>query len=228
MGINERREREKTERRKAILDCARELILLHGVEKVTMEDIAQKAELSKATLYLYFSNKEILLNEICEETTREFYDYINAFSNSGLKGLAALKHLWQGYVEKLGSSDKMIIIFRIYNYLNSWIRIITLEKQDKSYYLDTILTVIRTLIDQCKDEGVFNPGLDSALATRLVLSVFSIIIENAADLPSEVRGSPAVIDEMTSTFQIILHGFAKEGMSHSLLDLRQFTPVQTS
>jgi len=59
MGISERREREKTERRKAILDCARSLILSQGVQRVSMEDIARKAELSKATVYLYFSSKEL-------------------------------------------------------------------------------------------------------------------------------------------------------------------------
>ena len=46
MGITERREREKTERRRAILNCARELILLQGVDRVSMDDIARKAELS--------------------------------------------------------------------------------------------------------------------------------------------------------------------------------------
>jgi AcrR family transcriptional regulator len=33
--------------------CAKELILGYGVEKVSMTEIAEKAELSKAVLYLY-------------------------------------------------------------------------------------------------------------------------------------------------------------------------------
>jgi len=58
MGIIERKEREKEKRRKDILDAAERVFFRQGVEKATMDDVAQEAELSKATLYLYFSSKE--------------------------------------------------------------------------------------------------------------------------------------------------------------------------
>lgn len=57
MGIAERKEREKAERRRAILDSARELIREKSFEEITMDEIAKRLELSRATLYLYFSNK---------------------------------------------------------------------------------------------------------------------------------------------------------------------------
>ena len=112
MGITERREREKIERRKAILNCARELILLQGVEQVSMDDIARKAELSKATLYLYFSGKEIIFNEICEEAAKGFLEHFKLFPENGVTGIKALKCFWRGYVERFGSSE--ILSFLIY------------------------------------------------------------------------------------------------------------------
>jgi len=222
MGITERREREKSERRRNILKCARELILAQGVERVSMEDIAHKAELSKATVYLYFSSKEILLNEICEEAARGFFEHLKTFQDSGLTGMAAIKYLWRGYVELFGNSDEMVIIFQVRNYLNSWLPIVSLEGQSKSSYVEAILTAIKNFIDQCKAEGIFAPDLDSAVATRLLLSMFSVIVENASRIPPEARRSPIVIDEMTNTFQIIIRGFAKEGINHSRLDIRSF------
>lgn len=58
MGIAERREREKEQRRNMILDAAEKLYFSKGVEVTTMDDVAAEAELSKGTLYLYFKNKD--------------------------------------------------------------------------------------------------------------------------------------------------------------------------
>jgi AcrR family transcriptional regulator len=219
MGISERRGREKAERRKAILNCARELILSQGVQRVSMEDIARKAELSKATVYLYFSSKELLLNEICEEAARVFLEHLKPLLETGAAGMAALKCFWRGYVELFGTFDEMIIIFQVRNFITPGLPIVSLEEKDESLQVDAILKTMKTIIDQCKDEGVFDPALDSAMATRLLLSMFSITVENAARLPCEARNSPALIDEMKNTFQIIIRGFAKEGIDRSRLDI---------
>ena len=219
MGISERREREKTERRKTILNCARELIVSKGVDQVSMEDIARKAELSKATVYLYFSGKEVIFNEICEEAARVFLERLTAIPQAGLTGIKALKYFWQGYVELFGNSDEMVIIFQVRNFLNSWVPIISPEEQGKSPYVHAILEAMKAIIDQCKTEGVFDPELDSTVATSLLLSMFSIMMENSSRIPPEARKSPVVIEEMAKTFQIIIRGFAREGIDRSRVDI---------
>jgi len=60
MGIQERKEREKERRRQQIMVAAKRVFSNSGFNKATMEDIAQEAELSPGTLYLYFKNKEEL------------------------------------------------------------------------------------------------------------------------------------------------------------------------
>lgn len=60
MGISERKKREKEQRRATIIEAAEELIKEKGLEAVTMDEIAEKAELSKGALYLYFKNKSDL------------------------------------------------------------------------------------------------------------------------------------------------------------------------
>lgn len=60
MGIQERKEREKERRRQQIIVAAKRVFSEKGFNKATMEDIAQEAELSPGTLYLYFKNKEEL------------------------------------------------------------------------------------------------------------------------------------------------------------------------
>ena len=60
MGIAERKDRERRQRRQQIVDAARKVFSAKGFKGATMEDIAREAELSPATLYLYFRNKDEL------------------------------------------------------------------------------------------------------------------------------------------------------------------------
>ena len=60
LGIHERKEREKEQRREDILDAAQRVFFEKGLQSATMDEIADTAELSKGTLYLYYSSKEDL------------------------------------------------------------------------------------------------------------------------------------------------------------------------
>ena len=60
MGVAERKAREKNQRRRQILDAAKRVFSAKGFSGATVEEIAQQAELSPATLYLYFKSKNEL------------------------------------------------------------------------------------------------------------------------------------------------------------------------
>lgn len=64
MAIADRREREKSHRRKAIADAAEKLFFEKGYDNVSMNDIAEEVELNRATIYQYFDNKEALCFEV--------------------------------------------------------------------------------------------------------------------------------------------------------------------
>jgi AcrR family transcriptional regulator len=53
-----------SERKKLILDAAASLILRHGYNKTTMEDIAQEVGLSRGLIYINFDSKEALLEAL--------------------------------------------------------------------------------------------------------------------------------------------------------------------
>jgi TetR/AcrR family transcriptional regulator len=64
MGISERRKREREWRKKEILDAAEALFFTSPYDEVSMDAIAERAELNKATIYLYFKNKETLFSAV--------------------------------------------------------------------------------------------------------------------------------------------------------------------
>ena len=64
MGIVERKEREKEQRRNDIIDAAEKIFFEKGLSNSKMDEVAEQAELSKGTLYLYFKSKEEIYFEI--------------------------------------------------------------------------------------------------------------------------------------------------------------------
>jgi AcrR family transcriptional regulator len=84
VGIADRKLREKTERRQAILDAALHLFIEQGFEKVSMRNIADAIEYSPATIYLNFKDKNELLLAL---QTQGF-----GLMNEQLRTVSAIEH----------------------------------------------------------------------------------------------------------------------------------------
>ncbi len=95
MGIAERKEREKLQRRADIVDAAERIFFSRGFESSTMDEVAAEAELSKGTLYLYFKSRadlqfaifmrgsDILMKMMGEEISSENDGYTNLITLAG-------------------------------------------------------------------------------------------------------------------------------------------------
>ncbi len=67
MGITERREREREELRRKILEAARDVLLREGCEAVTMRRIADAIEYSPTAIYHHFEDKDDVIHSLCCE-----------------------------------------------------------------------------------------------------------------------------------------------------------------
>lgn len=74
MGIQERKEREKGEMRKLIIDSAISLFMAEGYNNVSIRKIAEKIEYSPATIYTYFEDKGAIFFEIYNLGFQKFYE----------------------------------------------------------------------------------------------------------------------------------------------------------
>ncbi|MCF7919193.1 MAG: TetR/AcrR family transcriptional regulator [Candidatus Cloacimonetes bacterium] len=90
-----RKEKEMLRRKSDIIQAAHDLFLEKGYDDVTMEEIAQKAEFTRRTLYSYFNGKRDLVVEVLIEAVDGFeMEYRNAVAAAAnsyqeLAGLAA-------------------------------------------------------------------------------------------------------------------------------------------
>lgn len=76
MGVKERKEREKEQRRALILDAARKVLIEKGYINSSILDISRMAEISVGTIYRYFKNKEEVFNVIHEGGIEILHDRI--------------------------------------------------------------------------------------------------------------------------------------------------------
>lgn len=63
--------------RKAISMAAEQLFMKKGIDNTSMNDIAKEAGYSKATLYVYFKNKEELVSVLVLESMQKLHEYIS-------------------------------------------------------------------------------------------------------------------------------------------------------
>ncbi len=66
MSIEERKEQEKRDLKRKILDAAKEILFEKGLEKISMRAIAERIDYSPTTIYLHFKNKEELITSLME------------------------------------------------------------------------------------------------------------------------------------------------------------------
>lgn len=106
----------KIKSRKNILRASRRLFSQKGYEETMMEDIAVRAEVSRATIYNYFPNKESLLIGTADEVIERIRDSLN----KELKDVeSSEKKLKLVLDELITSSVEYLSLSRRITYLNS-------------------------------------------------------------------------------------------------------------
>lgn len=220
MGIVERKLREKEERRILILQKAKELVLEQGVTFLSMQEIADGVELSKATLYLYFQNKEAILTAILEEAAQTFEAFVRASIPAGATGLEAIHALWSAYLEFFGSSEDIFILTSIGGYVNpdfSWSSRAAGGGSENA--LDRILDLLAELLRRGMGDGSIDPSVDPEKTAGIVITVATSIIEQIARLPRKSRDLEASGDFLHDTFEVILRGIAARDAPRRLFTL---------
>lgn len=99
MGITERKEREKEHRKEEILDAAQRIFFEKGLGISTMDEIAEAAELSKGTLYLYYKSKEDLYLAVATRGFRALHEAFESILSEEQSVIKALVRITDKYIE---------------------------------------------------------------------------------------------------------------------------------
>lgn len=169
MGIKERKEREKHQRRIDIIDAAEEIFFSKGYENSTMDDIAAKAELAKGTLYLYFNTKSEICLSIAVRGLILLREAIENVAKKSMKSIDKLHELFQvclRYQKKYPDYTKALIRFRDFiEQCHEASEMLTQARTEN----DAISAMIGTIIRDGITEKSINADID---ADKLALALW--------------------------------------------------------
>lgn len=83
----------KNNTRQQIINAGQECLAQYGYTKTTFVDIARKAGMSRALLYLYFKNKKDLFSTMASERTDKYYSLSQEILKSALSKNEKLKKI---------------------------------------------------------------------------------------------------------------------------------------
>ena len=181
MGIEERKEREKNKRKESILDAAIQVYLEQGYHGTTMEKIAKEAELSRATLYLYFKTKD----EIFVSAIVAFAEYFGGLLEDlyGKKDTlenGLLKELWRVF-EKYYWKDPTRFNLSLYFHQSEMVRGLTDELRrllDRTGSM--IYSKLCLIVEYGINMGYFNRCNHKTLAEVIWTSFLGVVhLENS-------------------------------------------------
>jgi AcrR family transcriptional regulator len=99
MGINERKLRDKERRVSEILEAAKGLFLDKGYLHTTMLDIAERSELSRRTIYLYFRSKEEITFAVMVSSFGLLRDKLKEAAKKASTALGQLYQMKEAYLD---------------------------------------------------------------------------------------------------------------------------------
>ena len=199
MGIVERREREREEVRRKILDAARELFTSEGYEKVTMRRIAEAIEYSPTAIYHHFADKEALVEALCYE---DFARLLHVFEERPLPSdpIAAIRQLGLAYA-RFGLAHpnhyRFMFLTRAEHYR---------PHQDGTDPGQQSFFVLREVAGRAIAAGLFRPIGAEAAAQVLWASLHGAVALMITYRPDQFPGEQALADLVEQVMENSLRG----------------------
>ena len=202
MGISERRQREREERRRVIIEAAKKVFLEKGIEHATMKDVAAEAELSKAALYLYFKNREELTFELLHISFSKIKQVIQtsaARSDDGFHKLQAIGDAFMRFYREEPEYIYFSLIIERYSYSIA-------NNLPAAEQCLNLIHEIQNIIEQLLSEGVQDGSIRQDLDVEKTAVVFIHVSTSFMQRVSTMQETLAK-DERYESNELIEHMF---------------------
>ena len=184
MGVTERRKREREARRGEILDAARDVLLSQGLRGTTTKEIAERCELSEATLFFYFRNKDEILLSLIFESIDFWSQGMAALAADAMPPAELLEAIWQFY-EKIYREHPEYFVISAYLAQPQVLDNVSVEvKEEIARRSGENFRHLRELL------GRLDPGTPGAVLADLIWSLFLGLTISEASRANLGHGRP--------------------------------------
>ncbi|SDG98222.1 transcriptional regulator, TetR family [Flavobacterium omnivorum] len=130
-----------------IINKAKDMFLRLGFKSITMDDIAGEMCISKKTIYKYFANKELLIQESTQVLHKEVHEIITAIISRGYNAIEENFQIRKMFADMFKSSDTSPIY------------------QLKKHYPEVYEKALEYQVQEC--ESCFKQNIDKGIAQGL-------------------------------------------------------------
>ena len=211
-----RRENNKTKRRTAILDAARAQFANKGLQATKMEEIAEMADVSKGTIYLYFETKDdlyvsVILDDFMniEEQILEIFETDGSLFDKGKSTyLAFIDHCMQNtdYIKiaqyfltddaRKNMSDKLIE---------------TVNEQTSR-----LIAYVARMVQVGIDSGFIREEIDPKIFSLMIWRMTGGLLELVFSGDTEKLGVGDFHDLFESAYDVLMAGIRKPAQKKSI------------
>lgn len=185
MGITERKQRDRERRVNEILDAAMRVFLERDISGTTVDAIANAAEISKGTIYLYFKSKEEIAYALMLRDFRDVLAQLRERVSSAENALEGLITLARSYLDGARSEpQKFKLAYRIHRHFHNNIEEALKGMEENEYgrqllsLTDEFAAFIGGIITRGMEDGSMRKDLDPKYTSMLVSGMLDGMLEN--------------------------------------------------
>ncbi len=208
--MGRRKKEPRSVHRENIVSAASTLFMERGIAATSMDDIAKAAGYSKATLYVYFENKEEIVGILVLNSMKKLYDYISSALIQHKTTKARYDFICRGLVQYQEEFpfyfkmvlDKINIDFEGKDYLP--------EERETYQIGEEINEKIKTFLLSGMEKGDLRNDLDIMPAIFNFWGMLSGIIQLAANKEEYIKKSMGLskIKFLEYCFSLVYHSIA--------------------
>ena len=178
-------------KKRQLMETAEDLFLQHGIKRVSVEEICQKAGVSKMTFYKYFTNKIALVKQIWNAWMQEARAKFEELNEIDIPFVEKIEHMFAWKTELLAKMST--------EFIEEFLPIDIGVKETKQWFLEFIVEAER------------RGDIRAAIRPELLMAVLDKFYELAQD-EDLIQNYPSIIEFNRELKDLLWYGLLTRPM----------------
>ncbi|MFP4392616.1 MAG: TetR/AcrR family transcriptional regulator [Desulfohalobiaceae bacterium] len=169
--VADSRSSKKNDKYQQILEAAIKIFARQGYFNSTISQIAREAGVADGTIYLYFKNKDDILDNFFSYKTGQVFSRFKQEVDRADNALDKLRNLIHRQLEEFEMNREMAIVYQMETRLKRHLSDRKIKEMSKMYF-----DLVAEIVEQGQKEGVIRENLHVNLVKQLIIGAVDEVI----------------------------------------------------